>query len=56
MHSVLIESSHQFRFIGDRGYVEPQVELTYGFVRGDDTTGGEIEHPYLFNVGLRYSF
>lgn len=20
------------------------------------TTGGEIEHPYLFNVGLRYSF
>lgn len=61
--SLSIESGHQFRFIGDRGYVEPQVELTYGFVRGDDATasnGVRVEQDDYQNlitrVGLRTGF
>lgn len=61
--SLSIEGGHQFRFIGDRGYVEPQIELTYGFVRGDDATasnGVRVEQDDYQNlitrIGLRTGF
>ncbi len=32
---ISVESGHQFRFV-ERAYIEPQVELAYGFISGDD--------------------
>ena len=35
--SVSAEAGHEFKFLGS-AFVEPQVELTYGYVQGDDAT------------------
>lgn len=61
--SLSVEGGHQFRFLRDRGYVEPQVELTYGYVHGDDavaSNGVRIRQDYfqslVTRVGLRTGF
>lgn len=61
--SLSVEGGHQFRFVNDRGYVEPQVELTYGYVRGDDevaTNGVRIRQDdfqsLVARVGVRTGF
>ena len=35
--SLSVEGGHTFKFM-ERAYVEPQIEVTYGFAQGDDTT------------------
>ena len=35
--SVSAEAGHEFKFLGS-AFVEPQVELAYGYVQGDDAT------------------
>lgn len=61
--SVSLEGGHMFRFMEDRAYIEPQVELTYGFVAGDDTTAANdvrVEQDDYQNlitrVGVRTGF
>lgn len=61
--SVSLEGGHMFRFMDDRAYIEPQVELTYGFVAGDDTTAANdvrVEQDDYQNlitrVGVRTGF
>lgn len=61
--SLSVEGGHQFRFIEDRAYIEPQIELTYGFVAGDDSNasnGVRIEQDDYQNlitrVGVRAGF
>lgn len=61
--SLSVEGGHQFRFIEDRAYIEPQIELTYGFVSGDDadaSNGVRIEQDDYQNlitrVGVRTGF
>ena len=34
--SLSMEGGHTFRFLQERAYIEPQVELTYGFISGDN--------------------
>lgn len=58
-----VEGGRQFRFVNNRGYVEPQVELTYGYVRGDDevaTNGVRIRQDdfqsLVARVGVRTGF
>lgn len=58
-----VEGGRQFRFVNDRGYVEPQIELTYGYVRGDDkvaTNGVRIRQDdfqsLVARVGVRTGF
>lgn len=34
--SLSMEGGHTFRFMQERAYIEPQVELTYGFISGDN--------------------
>ena len=60
--SLSFEGGHQFRFM-ERAYVEPQIEVTYGFISGDDATasnGVKIEQDDYQNlitrVGLRTGF
>lgn len=62
-YSLSVESGHQFRFIQERAYVEPQVELTYGFVSGDDATASNGVHldqddfqSLVTRVGVRAGF
>ena len=61
--SLSVEGGHQFRFIEDRAYIEPQIKLTYGFVSGDDadaSNGVRIEQDDYQNlitrVGVRTGF
>lgn len=61
--SLSVESGHQFRFLGEQGYVEPQIELTYGFIAGDDSTasnGVRIKQDdfqsLVTRVGVRAGF
>ncbi len=61
--SLSVEGGHQFRFIEDRAYIEPQIELTYGFVSGDDADASNsvrIEQDDYQNlitrVGVRTGF
>ena len=61
--SLSVEGGHQFRFLRDRGYVEPQVELTYGYVHGDNavaSNGVRIRQDdfqsLVTRVGLRTGF
>lgn len=61
--SVSLEGGHMFRFMEDRAYIEPQIELTYGFVAGDDATAANdvrIEQDDYQNlitrVGVRTGF
>lgn len=61
--SVSLEGGHMFRFMEDRAYIEPQIELTYGFVAGDDTTAANdvrVEQDDYQNlitrVGVRTGF
>lgn len=58
-----VEGGRQFRFVNNRGYVEPQVELAYGYVRGDDevaTNGVRIRQDdfqsLVARVGVRTGF
>ena len=60
--SLSFEGGHQFRFM-ERAYVEPQIEVTYGFISGDDATasnGVKVEQDDYQNlitrVGLRTGF
>lgn len=62
-YSLSVESGHQFRFIEDRAYVEPQVELTYGFMSGDDATASngvyldqDDYQSLVTRVGVRAGF
>lgn len=62
-YSLSVESGHQFRFIKDRAYVEPQVELTYGFMSGDDATASngvyldqDDYQSLVTRVGVRAGF
>ena len=61
--SLSAETGHTFRFIDDRAYVEPQIEFTYGFVSGDDTTasnGVKIDQDdfqsFITRVGVRAGY
>ena len=61
--SVSLEGGHMFRFMDDRAYIEPQVELTYGFVAGDDTTAAndvrvkqDDYQNLITRVGVRTGF
>lgn len=61
--SLSVEGGHQFRFIEDRAYIEPQIALTYGFVSGDDADASNsvrIEQDDYQNlitrVGVRTGF
>lgn len=60
--SLTVETGHQFRFM-ERAYVEPQIELTYGFVSGDDSVasnGVRIEQDdyqsFIARIGVRSGF
>lgn len=62
-YSLSVESGHQFRFIEDRAYVEPQLELTYGFMSGDDATASngvyldqDDYQSLVTRVGVRAGF
>lgn len=62
-YSLSVESGHQFRFIEDRAYVEPQIELTYGFMSGDDATASngvyldqDDYQSLVTRVGVRAGF
>ena len=60
--SLSLEGGHQFRFM-EQAYIEPQIELTYGFISGDDATasnGVKIDQDdyqnFITRVGLRTGF
>ena len=61
--SLSAETGHTFRFLDERAYIEPQIEVTYGFIAGDDDTasnGVRIEQDKFENlitrVGVRAGF
>lgn len=56
--SLSVEGGHTYRFM-ERAYVEPQIELTYGFAQGDDATasnGVKIEQDDYQNLITRIGF
>lgn len=56
--SLSVEGGHTFKFM-ERAYVEPQIELTYGFAQGDDATasnGVKIEQDDYQNLITRIGF
>lgn len=60
--SLSLEGGHQFRFM-EQAYIEPQIELTYGFISGDDATasnGVKIAQDdyqnFITRVGVRTGF
>ena len=60
--SLSLEGGHQFRFM-EQVYIEPQIELTYGFISGDDATasnGVKIDQDdyqnFITRVGVRTGF
>lgn len=61
--SLSAEMGHTFRFINDAAYVEPQIEFTYGFIGGDDSTASNnvrIEQDdfqsFVTRVGVRAGY
>ena len=56
--SLSVEGGHTYRFM-ERAYVEPQIEVTYGFAQGDDATasnGVKIEQDDYQNLITRIGF
>lgn len=56
--SLSVEGGHTFHFM-ERAYVEPQIEVTYGFAQGDDATasnGVKIEQDDYQNLITRIGF
>lgn len=60
--SLSLEGGHTFKFM-ERAYIEPQIQLTYGFAEGDNATasnGVKIEQDDYQNlitrIGLRTGF
>lgn len=56
--SLSVEGGHTYKFM-ERAYVEPQIELTYGFAQGDDATasnGVKIEQDDYQNLVTRIGF
>ena len=56
--SLSVEGGHTYRFT-ERAYVEPQIEVTYGFAQGDDATasnGVKIEQDDYQNLITRIGF
>lgn len=56
--SLSVEGGHTFKFM-ERAYVEPQIEVTYGFAQGDDATasnGVKIEQDDYQNLITRIGF
>lgn len=56
--SLSVEGDHTFKFM-ERAYVEPQIEVTYGFAQGDDATasnGVKIEQDDYQNLITRIAF
>ena len=60
--SLSVEGGHTFKFM-ERAYIEPQIQLTYGFTEGDNATasnGVKIEQDDYQNlitrIGLRTGF
>ena len=56
--SLSVEGGHTFKFM-ERAYVEPQIEVTYGFAQGDDATasnGVKIEQDDYQNLVTRIGF
>ena len=56
--SLSVEGGHTFKFM-ERAYVEPQIEVTYGFAQGDDSTasnGVKIEQDDYQNLITRIGF
>lgn len=56
--SLSVEGGHTFKFM-ERAYVEPQIEVTYGFAQGDDVTasnGVKIEQDDYQNLITRIGF
>ncbi len=53
-----VEGGHQFRFL-QQAYIEPQIELAYGFVTGDDDTasnGVRIDQDDYQSLAARVGF
>ena len=56
--SLSVEGGHTYKFM-ERAYVEPQIEVTYGFAQGDDATasnGVKIEQDDYQNLITRIGF
>ena len=56
--SLSVEGGHTYKFM-ERAYVEPQIEVTYGFAQGDDATasnGVKIEQDDYQNLSTRIGF
>ena len=60
--SLSVETGHMFRIM-EQAYVEPQIEVTYGFISGDDTTASNdvrLEQDdfqsLITRVGVRTGF
>ena len=56
--SLSVEGGHTYKFM-ERAYVEPQIEVTYGFAQGDDATasnGVKIEQDDYQNLVTRIGF
>lgn len=60
--SLSVETGHMFRII-EQAYIEPQIEVTYGFISGDDTTASNdvrLEQDdfqsLITRVGVRTGF
>lgn len=56
--SLSVEGGHTFKLM-ERAYVEPQIEVTYGFAQGDDATasnGVKIEQDDYQNLITRIGF
>ncbi len=60
--SLSVETGHMFRIM-EQAYIEPQIEVTYGFISGDDTTasnGVKLDQDdfqsLITRVGVRTGF
>ncbi len=60
--SLSVETGHMFRIM-EQAYIEPQIEVTYGFISGDDTTASNdvrLEQDdfqsLITRVGVRTGF
>ena len=60
--SLSVETGHMFRIM-EQAYIEPQIEVTYGFISGDDTTASndvrldqDDFQSLITRVGVRTGF
>ena len=53
--SVSAEAGHEFKFLGS-AFVEPQVELAYGYVQGDDATASNGVKVHQDDYSCAYDF